>query len=98
LKQVKSLFYKEIIQYLKYKSQYHNIACFGKYHIFQFTTVLPTGMQSVPITTNIVSSNPQGLKNFPKGHWFRTNEHQELICPENFSTGPEYRNEGNKIC
>ena len=55
-------------------------------------------MQSVPITTNIVSSNPQGLKNFPKGHWFRTNEHQELTCPENFSTGPEYRNEGNKIC
>ena len=55
-------------------------------------------MQSVPITTNIVSLNPQGLKKIPKGHWSRTSEHQEFTGPENFSTGPEYWNEGNKIC
>jgi hypothetical protein len=33
----------------------------------------------------------QGLRNFPKVHWSSTSEHQE-------STGPEYRNGGNKIC
>jgi hypothetical protein len=40
----------------------------------------------------------QGLTFFPKGHWSRTSEHQEFTGPEKFSTGPEYRNEGNKIC
>ena len=33
----------------------------------------------------------QGLIFFPKVHGSRTGEHQE-------STGPEYRNGGNKIC
>ena len=42
--------------------------------------------------------SPQGLKTFQKVHWSRTSEHQESTGPENFSTGPEYRNEGNKIC
>jgi hypothetical protein len=40
----------------------------------------------------------QGLKNFPKVHWSRTREHQESTGPEKCSTGPEYRNGGNKIC
>ena len=40
----------------------------------------------------------QGLKEFPKVHWSRTSEHQESTDPEKFSTGPEYRNGGNKIC
>lgn len=35
---------------------------------------------------------------FPKGHWSRTSEHQEITGPKKISTGPEYRNEGNKIC
>jgi len=39
----------------------------------------------------------QGLKKFPKVHWSRTSEHQESTGPEKFSTGREYRNEGNKI-
>ena len=33
----------------------------------------------------------QGLNKNSKVHWSKTSEHQE-------STGPEYRNEGNKIC
>jgi hypothetical protein len=42
----------------------------------------------------------QGLIFFPKVHWSRTSvsEHQESTGPENCSTGPEYRNDGNKIC
>ena len=40
----------------------------------------------------------QGLAFFSKVHWSRTSEHQESTDPENFSTGPEYRNGGNKIC
>ena len=40
----------------------------------------------------------QRLAFFPKVHWFRTSEHHESTDPENFSTGPEYRNGGNKIC
>ena len=39
----------------------------------------------------------QGLNNFPNVHWSRTREHQESTGPEFFSTGPEYRNRGNKI-
>ena len=31
-------------------------------------------------------------------HWSKTGEHQESTGPDNFSTGPEYRNGGNKIC
>jgi len=42
--------------------------------------------------------SPQGLKTFQKIHWSRTSEHQESTGPEHFSAGPEYRNEGNKIC
>jgi hypothetical protein len=38
----------------------------------------------------------QGLENFPKVHWSR--KHQESTGPEKFSTGPGYRNGGNKIC
>jgi predicted CDP-diglyceride synthetase/phosphatidate cytidylyltransferase len=33
----------------------------------------------------------QGLNKNSKVHWSKTSEHQE-------STGPEYRNEGNKMC
>jgi hypothetical protein len=40
----------------------------------------------------------QGFKNFPKVHWSRTSEHQESTGPEKFSTRPEYRNGGSKIC
>jgi hypothetical protein len=43
-------------------------------------------------------SNYQELIFFPKVHWSRTSEHQESIGLEQFSTGPKYRNGGNKIC
>jgi hypothetical protein len=39
----------------------------------------------------------QRLNFFPKVHWFGTSEHQESTGPENFSTGPEYRNGGIKF-
>ena len=31
-------------------------------------------------------------------NFFSKSEHQESTGPEIFSTGPEYRNGGNKIC
>jgi hypothetical protein len=40
----------------------------------------------------------QRLIFFPKVHWSRTSEHQESTGSEKCSTGPEYRNGGNKIC
>jgi hypothetical protein len=40
----------------------------------------------------------QGLAFFSKVHWSRTSEHQESTDPENFSTGPEYRNGGANPC
>ena len=40
----------------------------------------------------------QGLNFFPKVHWSRSSEHQESTGSEKCSTGPEYRNGGNKIC
>jgi hypothetical protein len=47
---------------------------------------------------NVCMESNKIKKKSPKVHWFRTREHQESTGPENFSTGPEYRNGGNKIC
>ena len=63
--------------------------------IIRMITLFLRRTHTVTIAINIQS---QELKKFPKVHWSRTSEHQKSTGLEQFSTGPEHRNGGNKIC
>ena len=44
-----------------------------------------------PLSCILYKKQTHGLKNLPKVHWSRTNEHQESTGPEKCSTGSEWR-------
>ena len=71
----------------------YNVApiCIDTNSYYMYRYITPICIYLYIIINALNGTEDQGLNKNSKVHWSKTSEHQE-------STGPEYRNEGNKIC